>query len=311
MPRVSVVIPNYNHARFLDERIRSILEQDYRDCEILILDDFSEDESREILGRYQRDFPQIKIHFNTANSGSPFRQWNLGVEMTSGEFIWIAESDDFAHRCFLSETVSILERNPKVGLVFTRSFMVDEYGRSTGIYGSYRPCDHNYVVPGRQEIADYLCGCSAINNVSGVLFRRSAYIHAGMADPSMRFCGDWDLYLKILLIADVAHVIRPLNYCRVHSGSSSREYFRDARYFDEVLSVYEFVKRSSALPHYMKKRIAHQCAGFLARALVRGSLPPLRLFRRINRLDVRFGVNAAAFLLAKAKSYYNLYRKGC
>jgi glycosyltransferase involved in cell wall biosynthesis len=309
MPQVSVVIPNYNHARFLDERIRSILEQDYRDCEILILDDFSEDESREIISRYQRDFPQIQIHFNTANSGSPFGQWNLGVQMTTGEFIWIAESDDYAHPCFLSETVPFLERNPKVGLVFARSFMVDEWGRSTGRYGSYRPAAHNYVAPGMQEIADYLCSYSAINNVSGVLFRRSTYIHAGMADSSMRFCGDWDLYLRMLLIADVAHVTRPLNYCRAHSGSSSCEYFRDARYFEEVLSIYEFVKRSNVLPHGMEKHVAHQCAGFLAGALVRGYLPSPRLLRRISRLDVWFLVNAAASLLAKAKSRYNVYRQ--
>jgi glycosyltransferase involved in cell wall biosynthesis len=308
MSQVSVIIPNYNHARFLDERIGSILEQDYRDCEILILDDCSEDGSREIISRYQRDFPRIKIHFNTANSGSPFRQWNLGVQMTTGEFIWIAESDDYAHPCFLSETVPILERNPKAGLVFARSLLVDEYSRGTGAYGSYRPCAHNYVAPGRQEIADYLCWYSAINNVSGVLFRRSAYIYAGMADPSMRFCGDWDLYLRILLIADVAHVTRPLNYCRAHSGSSSHEYFRDADYFEEVLSIYEFVKQSSGLPHRMKRQIAHQCAGFLAGALVRGYLPSLRLLRRISRLDVRFGMNAAVFLLVKAKSCYNIYR---
>lgn len=309
MPRVSVIIPNYNHARFLDQRIRSILEQDYRDCEILILDDFSEDRSREIISRYQRDFPHIKTRFSAANSGSPFRQWNLGVEMTAGEFIWIAESDDYAHPCFLSETVPILKRNPKVGLVFARSLLVDEDGRSTGSYGSERPGAHNYIAPGMREIEDHLCSANRINNISGVLFRRSAYLRAGMADPSMRFCGDWHLYLKILLTADVAHVPRSLNYCRIHSGSSSHAYFRDARYLEERLRIYELVKQNCPFIRRMKQRIARECVRFLAGAFARGCFPPPELLRRMYQLDLGLGVNAVGFLLEKAKSCYNSCRQ--
>ena len=59
----------------------------------------------------------------------------------------------------------------------------------------------------------------------------------------------------------------------------------------------------------MKKRIAQQCVRFLAGAFARGYLPPPRLFSRMYQLDLRLGVNAADFLLAKAKSYYNSYQK--
>ena len=77
MPKVSVIVPNYNHAAFLGLRIDSILEQTYRDFELLILDDASTDDSREVIARYARD-PRVTIECNQTNAGSPYLQWRKG-----------------------------------------------------------------------------------------------------------------------------------------------------------------------------------------------------------------------------------------
>ena len=92
MAKVSVVIPNYNHARFLPKRVDSVLRQTFQDFDLILLDDCSTDDSRSILSKYADD-PRVKIEFNEVNSGSSFKQWNKGVGLARGEYVWIAESD--------------------------------------------------------------------------------------------------------------------------------------------------------------------------------------------------------------------------
>jgi glycosyltransferase involved in cell wall biosynthesis len=89
--KVSVVVPNYNHARFLRKRVDSILGQTFQDFELILLDDCSTDDSRSVLSKYADD-PRVRIEFNEVNSGSTFKQWNKGVWLAHGEYVWIAES---------------------------------------------------------------------------------------------------------------------------------------------------------------------------------------------------------------------------
>ena len=107
---VSVIVPNYNHARYLRKRIDSILWQAYQDFELLLLDDCSTDSSREILTTYANN-PKVRLEYNAQNSGSVFKQWNKGVRLTGGRYIWIAESDDFSDPEFLARLVPIWRRD--------------------------------------------------------------------------------------------------------------------------------------------------------------------------------------------------------
>src|SRR5215469_14515935 len=109
-PRVSVVVPNYNHAQFLPKRIDSILGQSFQDFEVLLLDDCSSDDSRSILSQYANN-PRVRIRLNGGNSGSPIKQWNKGVDLARGEYVWIAESDDYSHPRFLERLVAVLDRD--------------------------------------------------------------------------------------------------------------------------------------------------------------------------------------------------------
>src|ERR1700722_3014578 len=108
MPRVSVIVPNYNHARFLRQRLDSVVAQTFQDFELILLDDCSTDESRKILEEYARD-PRARLELNEANSGSPFKQWNKGVRLARGKYVWIAESDDYANERFLERLGSRLD----------------------------------------------------------------------------------------------------------------------------------------------------------------------------------------------------------
>jgi glycosyltransferase involved in cell wall biosynthesis len=84
---ISVIVPNYNHAKFLKERIDSILNQTIQDFELIILDDCSTDNSREIIESY-RQLPNVSIFYNSKNSGSPFKQWKKGINRAKGKYIW-------------------------------------------------------------------------------------------------------------------------------------------------------------------------------------------------------------------------------
>ena len=107
MPTVSVIVPNYNHAPYLQERFDSIFNQTFQDFEVIILDDCSSDNSKEIIEEY-RNRPQVShIVHNEKNSGYPFKQWAKGFGLAKGEYIWIAESDDWAELNFLENLVSI------------------------------------------------------------------------------------------------------------------------------------------------------------------------------------------------------------
>src|SRR5690348_15535502 len=87
-PKVSVIIPNYNHADHLQQRIETVLNQTYRDFDVIILDDCSTDGSKEVIEKY-RNHPAVKtIVYNDVNSGNPFLQWKKGLDLAGGEWIW-------------------------------------------------------------------------------------------------------------------------------------------------------------------------------------------------------------------------------
>ena len=175
---VSVIIPNYNHAKYLDERIHSVLNQTYQDFEVIILDDCSTDNSLEIINKY-KDNPHIsQIIVNEQNSGSPFKQWKKGILLAKGEVIWIAESDDTCETTFLEKLLKTRQETNSV-LVFCHSILINEYGiigenswqdilnKSFTIEGKVsRTCftiegritERSIVQGNRQQYAAQLCG---------------------------------------------------------------------------------------------------------------------------------------------------------
>jgi len=220
-PKVSVVVPNYNHARFLRQRLDSIVRQTFQDFELILLDDCSTDRSQSILFDYVAD-PRVKIEFNDKNSGSTFKQWNKGVKLAEGKYIWIAESDDYADSRFLQTLVARLDEMPTAVLCSCRSWRVSSSGEISGFSDSYF-CEEtprwtaDFWADGREECRKYLVRCNTIPNASSVVFRKEAYEQVGGADENLVFCGDWKLWASMALTGGgIAYVGQPLNYHRSH-----------------------------------------------------------------------------------------------
>src|SRR5262245_17690621 len=91
--KVSIVVPNYNHARFLDERMTSLLGQTFEDFELIVVDDGSTDSSLAVITKYCSD-PRVRTLFFETNSGTIFRRWNDGAAIATGEYLIFAGADD-------------------------------------------------------------------------------------------------------------------------------------------------------------------------------------------------------------------------
>lgn len=225
---ISVIIPNYNHAAYLEKRINSVLEQSYQQIEVIILDDCSPDNSREVIERY-RHHPKVRhIIFNEQNSGSTFRQWKKGMEQAQGEWVWIAESDDYAAPGFLEKLVPFI--NDKAGLIRCASQHVSSSGEllAENAAANMRllisdrhlsELKQPYVISGIEEIKGKLIYYNAIENASGVLIRKKLaqkYLDESVA---YRLCGDWLLWMNILSESDAAYIPEKLNYFRQHANN--------------------------------------------------------------------------------------------
>ena len=270
IPAVSVIVPNYNHARFLPQRLDSILAQTFKDYELIVLDDASSDDSREVLARYAKQAP-MRLVINEKNSGSPFIQWRRGAELAAGKYLWIAESDDYADPRLLEVLVSEMHRDPNVGLAYCQSFIVDERGQLSGSwdYNSDR-WNRSFVNHGRDAVARYLVQGNRIPNASAVLVRKDLLLQASRHVEWMRLCGDWLTWSRVLMRTDVAFVAEHLNYFRCH-GRSVRDTTKLAlRYAEEFcvrgyicsqvpVAAWFLIKGALRRIRRIGKRIARRC----------------------------------------------------
>ncbi len=239
MPAVSVIVPNYNHAPFLKQRIESILNQTFQDFELILLDDGSTDGSWEILESY-RDNPHLThIIQNDSNSGSAFRQWKKGLEMAQGEWVWIAESDDYAEPSFLERLMAEVHKTPDCVLAYAATWWVDVNGNK--LWDTKHSNEVN-VYPGNDFIRCKLAVCNSIANVSECIFRRDKFRPAeSHRYEHMRLCGDWFFYVLLAEQGKVVEVEEPLSYYRQHNSNISSDAEHRGLTFLEGADVLEYM----------------------------------------------------------------------
>jgi glycosyltransferase involved in cell wall biosynthesis len=219
MPNVSVIVPNYNHAPYLCQRIESILNQTYQDYELILLDDCSTDNSKDILLKYKNHQKVSHCIFNEINSGSTFKQWDKGIGLAKGKYIWLAESDDWADSSFLEILVNQIESNPNVVVAFCQSFHIDKNGMIVSkTFLSYEIM----IEEGKSFIRHRMTTGNAIYNASMCLFKKSVYMDVSREQyGKMKYCGDWFLWSLLCEHGDVVELKKQLNYFRQHDKNVS------------------------------------------------------------------------------------------
>lgn len=227
IPLISVIVPSYNHATYLKQRLDSIFNQTYTNFEVILLDDCSTDTSREILSTYSKNSKVSHCVFNNINSGSTFAQWNKGVALAKGDYIWVAESDDFCDPNFLETVLQPLLQNKDVALSYCQSHRVNSNGDVTGNWITHtsmfqpNPLEQDFVKDGNVFIQNYLIHKNVIPNASAVLIRKT-YLQKIMPlvfKPFMKYNADWFYYVQLLCNKKIAFVAKSLNSFRYHETS--------------------------------------------------------------------------------------------
>jgi len=211
---VSVIVPNFNHAPYLKLRIDSILHQTFDDFELIILDDNSTDNSKFYIEQYRSHKKVSHIVYNESNSGNTFLQWDKGIKLASGKFVWIAESDDWCEPSFLEALLAGIEENQDC---------VISYCQSSVVYGEYIKWQSHHtqlseIVDGKVYIKKSLSIRPSIFNASMAIWRRDAYNSISKEFISYRYCGDWFFWAQLAQLGSVHISGKVLNYFRKHNG---------------------------------------------------------------------------------------------
>jgi glycosyltransferase involved in cell wall biosynthesis len=243
MPTVSVILRSYNNSRFLSEAMESALCQSYGDIEIIAIDDFSTDNSRDIIYEYERMDKRIKGVYHKKNEGY-VRGLNHGIALSTGDYVTFLDGDDIWELNKLEIQLACFERHPEHGIVYSDSLVIDEEGKPTGRRFS-DDYPKNMKVFG--DISKSLCFRNFIH-LSTVILRKECVDYAGLFEDDLGVVADWIYWLKLSRKYSFFFVSDVLARYRVHRGSSilvnTREFaVRRINGCNSVLSKFPEIQR--------------------------------------------------------------------
>jgi len=201
-PLVSVITPAYNRAKFLDETIKSVLTQDYPNIEYIVLDDGSTDDTPQLLAKYALLLKSVR-HTNMGEALTV----NKGFRMAHGAYIIIVNSDDTILPNCISRLVEFMEARPDILVAYSDWNAIDEHSKF--LY-NIKSWDYNYV----EFVKKSGCHVSV-----GALIRKKCLELTSGRDPSYRYTGDWEYWLRLGLYGEFAHLPETLATHRDHQGS--------------------------------------------------------------------------------------------
>ena len=288
-PKVTVLVPSYNHGRFLRQRLESIAGQTYSNIELIVIDDCSQDDAAEVIQSFAKDHVLHYIR-NAQNSGTPFSAWEQAVKLAAGEYIWICEDDDYADLNFLETAVGRMLKKPKAALFYCDSWIVNEEGGKIDHSDTYfhqtwmeSRWDSGFCRSGISELKNYQMRGQTVPNMSSALISAKAFRNAySPVLKKFRLTGDWLFIGWVMRYGQVIYCKQTLNYFRKHDNTS-RVLTPSARSQAEyILTKYllfsETGRPAREFSHIIRTdavRFIHESAGLgeLLKALFKISVP--------------------------------------
>lgn len=225
MSKVSVIIPTYNRCLTLLEAVESVLDQDFCNFEIIIIDDGSKDATKVYVNQLMKLTSKVKYIYQENHGRSHAR--NVGIQAAAGEYISFLDSDDKYLPQKLGRQVEILDENPEYGLSFSNYYVMNEKGNilsgvevpSIMLTGSIYP--------------DLLYFKGTIITTPGVMVRSKILAEVGGFDEGMQICEDLDLWRRIAKQTKVYQLIEPLIYIRYRMNEPINwwEYLRGRKFY--------------------------------------------------------------------------------
>lgn len=209
--KVSVIIPAYNAETFLSRTIQSALNQTFRDFELIIVDDGSTDNTKEIVRKFQVNNSQIK-YFLKENSGGPAGPKNLGLKKSKGKFIAFLDHDDEWLPEKLEEQVESFENSTdsKLGIIICYPVLVHSNKKKI------------FEIPSLEEetFKKILLG-NFIYSCSGVMIKKEVIEKVGYFDEKLKYADDWDMWIRIIFRYNLSIIKKPLFYHHIRGENVS------------------------------------------------------------------------------------------
>ena len=244
------------------QRIYSILYQTEKIDELIILDDCSKDNSREVIDDLVdklKEYINIKKIYNDVNSGSAFKQWEKGFENATGDYVWIAEADDFCQKQFLKSVLKPIKEDDSIVISYADTAFIDKFGKI--ILPSIKPeidilksghWDHDFVENGEDEIKKYAYLNCTIANVSSVIFKNGNYKKYFTKSGKYKQAGDWLFYVNVMREGKISFINKPYNFYRVHGNNVTSLNKKQAQLNEikkvhkEIGTMYKFSKKQQS-----------------------------------------------------------------
>ena len=212
---ISAIIPTYNRARYLPRALKSLVEQDYRPIEAIVIDDGSKDNTADLIPEQKAIMASrgIELTYLKQVNGGPARARNAGLDLAKGQYIACLDSDDLWKPAFLSTMLRLLQKYPTAGMAFGGYLCIDTEDRLTGERPTGLPSEPREALlphpfPG---IMDYMP-----TGTPCIMMRRSVIDDVGHFDINLHVGEDWDLWYRIGKKYDFAYNLEGLTYCRDH-----------------------------------------------------------------------------------------------
>ena len=237
-PRISVIIPTFNHGRFLGQAVQSVLDQGIESIEILVLDNASTDETAEVMAIFANE-RKVRYMRNRRNLGAGNSTQN-GFYIATGRFFCTLMADDFMNPGHLESLLSVVEANPEVAVAYTLIRWVNERGNelSAPLHPGHKNAGY---IGGRNEVADLLIYDNYITP-SAAIIRHDAFMRVWRRDIRVKGSGDWHAMVQIAeQFPNFAFVNRRGVSYRVHGDQYSNQFYRSAEPLEGHVFILEGV----------------------------------------------------------------------
>lgn len=251
---VSVCVPVYNGERFLQPTLNSLASQDYRELEIILLDNASTDGSLAILERFKQEHPELRVQLHRNERLLPLpANWNRALELGRGEYLKLLPCDDVLASGCISLQAGVLRDHPKVGFTMCGKTLIGPRGKKVmdlkpGYLGVCQP---------PASAKDWLkTGRNAFGEPGAILFRRSTYEAVGPYDEQHVFLLDYDLHLRMARYGAFHGSPEPMVHFRLHGWSgTSHNKDRTVREFRDLVNKHALGEFTSAEINGILKRV--------------------------------------------------------
>jgi glycosyltransferase involved in cell wall biosynthesis len=213
MPKVSVIIPSYNHGQYISEAIHSVLDQTMQDFEIIVVDDGSTDNTAAVLQTFQ---DQIRYVRRRTPSG-PGAAKNCGIRLSEADYIATLDADDIWFPQKLDAQVQLMDARPEVGLCFANVYNFDTNSRQTWPQSGF-----DLLSPHSGHVLGQLL-CQNFIPSQSVMIRRKCLARVGLFDESLRIGEDWHLWLRLAAAYRVDYLNMPVAGRRLHNANLTRD----------------------------------------------------------------------------------------